>query len=138
MSIGLRKIILACAGAFTLTGAVHASEINITIRTDAYSQPQRIVDYNGDVFVRREYRRSDPWYEDRDPDRFYGRPVPEWRGDRPHRGEYRGIPVVERHEWHRPIFSGPRWGYRDSCRIIIKERVNRWGEVVRVRREVCR
>ncbi len=138
MSIGLRKIILASAGALALTSAVQASEINITIRTDAYSQPQRIADYDGDMFVRREYRRSDRWYEDRDPDRYYGRPVPEWRSDRPHRGGYRGIPVVERHEWHGPIFAGPRWGYRDSCRIIIKERVNRWGEMVQVRRKVCR
>jgi hypothetical protein len=38
----------------------------------------------------------------------------------------------------RPVFAGPRWGSHDDCRIIVKERVNRWGEEVQVRRKICR
>jgi hypothetical protein len=64
--------------------------------------------------------------------------VPDWRDGGPHRGGYHGIPVVERRHWQRPVFAGPHRDYRDTCRIIIKDRVNRWGELVRVRREICR
>jgi hypothetical protein len=46
--------------------------------------------------------------------------------------------VVERHEWHRPVFAGPRWHHQRGCKIIINERVNRWGERVQVRKEICR
>jgi hypothetical protein len=36
------------------------------------------------------------------------------------------------------VFAERGWGHDDSCKIIINERVNRWGERVQVRREVCR
>ena len=133
MSFGLKPITLACLAALALGTAAHATEVKVTIRGDGYGVPQRIADYNGEYLEQRRHRRSEHWHERRDPDRFYGRPVPEWHDGRSHRGTYHGFPVVERH-----VLARPHRSIRAPCKIIITERVNRWGEQIQVRKEVCR
>lgn len=128
MSFGWNKAVLAAVATLTLGGVVQASESSL----------QRIADYHGERFERQDYSRTEYWSEHRGPDRYYGRPVPEWRERRSHWGGYYGVPVAERPRWQRPIFPGQGWGRRASCKIIINERVNRWGERIQVRREVCR
>ena len=135
MSFGWSKFVLGALAALALGGAAQASNVTVTIRTNDADRPQRITEYGGG-FVGHRY--DEHRYDHRDPDRYYGRPVPEWRERRHHHGGYRGIPVVERHEWHRPVFAGPRWHHQRGCKIIINERVNRWGERVQVRKEICR
>lgn len=137
MSFGLRRIALAALATLALGSAAQAAEVNITIRTDDHGTHRRVSDYGEERFAGSPYRRTEHWYEHREPGRYYGRPVPDWREGRPYRGGYASVPVVERHHWQRPVFAGPRWAYQDTCKIIIKERVNRWGELVQVRRKVC-
>ncbi len=137
MSFGLNRVILAVLGVIAVTGATRASEVSITIRTSDNGVSQRIADYNDGSVEYRRYGRHEHRFEYRDPDRFYGRPVPEWREERVYRGGHRHIPVVERPHWQRPVFAGPHRVHRDSCKIIVKDRVNRWGELVRVRQEIC-
>jgi len=137
MSFDWKKVVLGTSAAFAIASAAQASEFSISIRTNDRLH-QRIADYNANLFERRQYSRTEHRYEHRDPDRYYGRPVPEWRERKHHRGEYRNIPVVDRYEWHRPVFAGSRWRHQGGCKIIISERVNRWGETVQVRKEVCR
>ncbi|MBL0407393.1 hypothetical protein JKG68_26090 [Microvirga aerilata] len=138
MSYGWRKVAFAVATALTLCSAAQASEISVTVRTSDYGVPHRVADYGEEQLERRQGRRSDYRYEHRDPHRSYEGSEPAWREGRPHHGGYRSIPVVERHHWQRPIFAGPHRGYRETCKVIIKDRVNRWGEVVQFRREICR
>lgn len=138
MSFGLKAVVLGAVAALTLGGAAQASEVSVMIRTNNHGALQRIADYSGELYERRQHTRSEHWSEHRDPDRYYGRPVPEWKERRSHWNGYDGVPVVERPHWQRPVFVGQDWAHRDSCRIIIKERVNRWGEQVQVRTKVCR
>ncbi len=133
MSFGLKPIALACFAALTFCTAAHATEVNVTIRADGFGAPQRIADYGGEFLEERRHRRNERWHERRDPDRFYGRPVPEWREGRPYRDTYRGIPVEERY-----VLARPHRSFRAPCKIVITERVNRWGEQIQVRKEICR
>ena len=128
MSFGWKRVVLAAVAALTLGSVAQASELSL----------QRIADYSGERFERQDYSRAEHWSERRGPDRYYGRPVPEWRERRSHWGRYYGAPVAERPHWQPPVFAGRGWGQRENCRIIINERVNRWGERVQVRREICR
>jgi hypothetical protein len=127
MSFGWKRVVLAAVATLALGGVAQASELSL----------QRIADY-GEQFAGQGYGQREHWSERRDPDRYYGLPVPEWRERRFHQGRYYGVPVAERPHWQRPVFAGPDWGRRDRCRIIVNERVNRWGEAVQVRRTVCR
>ncbi len=138
MSLGLKQAALAAVAALTFGSAAQASEVNITIRTDTYGTHRRVADQDYQPFKRNQYTRSEGWYEHRDPNRYYGRPVPEWQERRFRHGGYYGVPVAQRPHWQQPVFAGPSWGYPDTCKIIIKERVNRWGETVQVRTKVCR
>ena len=128
MSFGWKRVVLASVATLTLGSVAQASELSL----------KRIADYSGERFESQDYSRSEHWAERRDPDRYYGRPVPELRERRSHWGGYYGAPVAERPHWQRPVFAGQGWGQRENCKIIIKERVSRWGERVQVRREVCR
>ncbi len=65
-------------------------------------------------------RRHGRSWEGRDPGRYYGRPVPEF----PH--------------WTRPVRARPGWGFHDECRVIVKHRLNRWGDLVERRVRICR
>jgi hypothetical protein len=128
MSFGWKRVVLAAVATLTLGSVAQATELSL----------QRIADYSGERFDRQDYSGTEHWSERRDPDRYYGRPVPEWQERRSHWGGYYGAPVAERPHWRRPVFAERGWGQRDSCKIIINERVNRWGERVQVRKEVCR
>jgi hypothetical protein len=128
MSFGWKRVVLAAVATLTLGGVAQASELSL----------QRIADYSSERFEGQGYSRAEHWSERRAPDRYYGQPVPEWRGRRSHWGGYYSVPVAERPYWQRPVFAKPDWGHRDRCKIIINERVNRWGEAVQVRRAVCR
>lgn len=127
MSFSWKRVVLATVTTLTLGGVAQASEASL----------RRIADYGNEQFDGRDFRLSESWSERRDPDRFDRRPSPDWQKQR-HRwsGDY-DDPRRGWSHW-RPVFAGPGWGYRDRCRIIINERVNRWGERVQVRREVCR
>jgi hypothetical protein len=138
MSFGLKAVVLGAVAALTLGSAAQASEASVTIRTNDHGALQRIADYSGELFERRQHTRSEHWSEHRDPGRYSGRSVPERKERRSHWNGYSGVHVVERPHWQRPVFAGSGWGHRDRCRIIIKERVNRWGEQVQVRTKVCR
>jgi hypothetical protein len=128
MGFGWKKVVLAAVATLTLGSVAQASELSL----------QRIADYSGERFERQDYSRTEHWSERRNPDRYYGRPVPEWREQRSQQGGYYGAPVAGQPHWQRPVFAERGWGHRSSCKIIINERVNRWGERVQVRREVCR
>jgi hypothetical protein len=128
MSFGWKRVVLTAVATVTLGSVTQASELSL----------QRIADYSGERVERQDYSRSEHWSEHRDPNRYYGQPVPEWRERRFQQGGYYGAPVAERPHWQRPVFAERDWGHRNSCKIIINERVNRWGETVQVRREVCR
>lgn len=128
MSFGWKRVVLATVATLMLGSVAEASELSL----------KRIADYSGERFEAQEYSRSDHWSERRNPDHYYGRPVPEWRERRSHWGGYYGVPVAERPHWQRPVLAGRGWGRRDDCKIIINERVNRWGERVQVRKEICR
>jgi hypothetical protein len=88
MSFGWSKFVLGALAALALGGAAQASNVTVTIRTNDADRPQRITEYGGG-FVGHRY--DEHRYDYRDPDRYYGRPVPEWRERRHHHGGYRGI-----------------------------------------------
>jgi hypothetical protein len=138
MRFGLKKAMFAVVAAAALGTAAQASEVSVTTRANDNGVHHRIADYTDGPFERRQYRQSEYRYEHRDPDRYYGRPVPEWRERRSYQGGYRSIPVVERPHWQWPVLASPGRGYHDGCRTTVKERVNRWGDLVEVRRKVCR
>src|SRR3712207_6030360 len=96
MSLGWKRVALATVATLTLGGVAQASELTL----------KRIADYSGERFERLDYSRADHWSERRDPDRYYGRPVPEGRERRPHSGRFHGAPVAERPHWQRPVFAG--------------------------------
>lgn len=110
MKFGLKAAVFGAVAALGCAGAAQASEVSVAVDTTNDGLHRDIADYARGSFERHGYRRGEDGYEHRGPDRYDGRPV----------------------------FAGPGWGYRRPCRLIIKERVNRWGEEVQVRRKVCR
>ncbi len=133
MGFGLKPIAFACLAALAFGTAAYATEVDVTIRADSYGMPQRIADYSGEFLGERQHSRREHWHERRGSDRFHERPAPEWREGRPHWHTYRGMPMRDRH-----VLAGPYRSFRAPCRIVVTERVNRWGEEIQVRREVCR
>src|SRR3712207_5350680 len=97
MSFGLKRIALAAVATLALGSAAQAAEVNITIRTDDQGTHRRVADYGEKRFAGSPYRRTEHWYEHREPRRYYGRPVPDWPAGRPYRSGYTSVPVVERH-----------------------------------------
>ncbi|KLK93159.1 hypothetical protein AA309_10195 [Microvirga vignae] len=110
MKFGLKAVVFGAVATLGCGGAAQASELSFTVSSNRYGLHQDVADVGGESLERHDYRRPEHRYEHRGPHRFYGRPV----------------------------LAGPGWGPRDTCRIIIKERVNRWAEEVQVRRTVCR
>ncbi len=118
------KIALGAVAAFVVSSAVQAADVRVTVSTDrdAYRQAGYYqVDASG-----YEDRRYGPEYRDqgsRDPDRYYGRPVPDrdnWERDR----------------WSRSVVERPHWR-GDDCRLIIKKREDAWGNVTVTRIKRC-
>jgi hypothetical protein len=127
MNIIWKRGVVAAVATLALGSVARSSEPSL----------QHIADYR-EQFAGQDHGQREHWSEHRASDRYYWRPVPEWRERRSHWGGYYSAPVAERPSWQRPVFAGRGWGHRESCRIIINDRVNRWGERVQVRREVCR
>jgi hypothetical protein len=126
MRRGLKSVALAGLAALGLGSAAQASELSITISGGGFGVHRPVADYDSDErFGGRRHREHDR-FEHREPDRFYGRPVPEWR-DRPSRWDRpHGVRVVQRHGW------------AEDCRIVVRDRFNRWGERVQIRKQICR
>lgn len=114
---GLRQVVIGVtAGIALITGAQAAdyredtfSEAETRYRAEA---PEPLPDYRaGGDWIHRGPR----YVEER---RFVGRPVPEWG--------YAGRPVAMR-----------PWRHGEECRLIVKRRINPWGEMVVRRIRIC-
>jgi hypothetical protein len=116
----LTKLATGALAAVALAGHALAQDISISIRTP--DRGYELVGFYDDCRDRRYIRAPDR--DEECAGRYYGRPVP----DRPH---------WDRHPWHRPISGRPHWRDDEDCRIIIKRRVNAWGDVVVRRIKVC-
>jgi hypothetical protein len=133
MKSDLRKIALFLVALTTTAGAAQASELNVTVRTNEYGSHQPVADYDLDeVDESMDNREGALSHERRRPDRYYGRPVPNWHDKQAYRHGSR----TEPQEWGPRVVAGPHWG--GGCRVFVKERVNRWGDLVEVRTKVCR
>ena len=116
----LTKLAIGTLAAVALAGPALAQDVSISIRTQDHAyQP---VGFYDDCRDRRYIRAPDR--DDECGDRYYGRPVRE----RPH---------WDRHPWHRPVGGRPHWRDDEDCRIIVKRRVNAWGDLVERRIKVC-
>lgn len=111
------KIALGAVAALALAGSAQAADVDVSVRVGEVGSYHRSADFDrGD---RDDFRRPDRMERHdrverrehfREPDRFYGRPV----------------------------FAGRGWGRHDEeCRVIIKRRVNPWGDVIVRRTRVC-
>jgi hypothetical protein len=105
----LMKAVVGATTALMLGGAVQASEVNISISSDRGSY--RSVGYYGDDYGygERRYIRAPSDYGYHHGDRYYGRPVA----------------------------ARPHWYGHDDCRLIIKKRVDPWGNMVVTRIKRC-
>ena len=110
--------------AVALGGAAQASEVQIVIRAGEAGWQRPVADYGfenaGPRVEEHRYGGRRSYHEDR----LYERPV------------------VERHRWShpvlaRPVFARPGWHDGEECRIIVKRRVNHWGELVVRRIKIC-
>ena len=109
--------------AMALGGAAQASEVHITVRAGEAGWQRPAADY--------VFENDDSRFEEH----RYGRR--RFGGDR-----YYERPLVERQRWAapvvaRPVFGRPGWHEPEPCRIIVKRRVNPWGEVVVRRITIC-
>ncbi len=117
----LTKLAIGTLAAVALVGPALAQDVSISIRTE--NRAYQPVGFYDDCRDRRYIRAPDR--DDECGDRYYGRPVRE----RPH---------WDRHPWHRPVGGRPHWRDDEECRIIIKRRVNAWGDLVERRIKVCK
>jgi hypothetical protein len=115
MKIRSTLALLGTLAALAAGGAAQASDIQVTVRIADRGWSGPAADVEGEDFRPREFWRHEP------------------RAYRRHGFEDRRI--VERPHWARPIFARP-WEEED-CRIVIKRRVDPWGDVVVRRFRVC-
>jgi hypothetical protein len=122
--------VAVAVAALMISGAAQAGDLSFSV-TSAYGayrqvQYERVGSrfHDDDGFGERRYVREHRDYGYRDPDRYYGRPV----RDRDH---------WDRHRWHRPIADRPHWRDGEDCTVIIKKRVNEWGDRVVTRIKRC-
>lgn len=119
---GLRQVLIGVAASVALVSGTQAADYGEDASTEIESRyrveaPEPLPDHGP------RYRTGAGWIE-RAPQyveerRFVGRPVPEWG--------YSGRPVATR-----------PWGrHGEDCRLIVKRRVNPWGEVVVRRVRIC-
>ena len=120
MHCTLKNLALGTLTALAFASPALTQDVSISIRTqDRAYQP---VGFYDDCRDRRYIRAPD--HDDECGDRYYGRPVRE----RPH---------WDQHPWHHPVGGRPHWRDDEDCRIIIKRRVNAWGDLVERRIKVC-
>ena len=96
----------------SVSASVQAADYDV-----GWEQPQyqEHFGYDGRHGYRDEFRRGP--FVDR---QYHHRAHPEWRG-----------------AWGRPVAARPWWRQADNWQLIIKRRVNPWGEVTTGRIEVC-
>jgi hypothetical protein len=115
---GLRQALIGVAASVALITGAQAADY----REDAYGETETRYRAEAPVPLPHYHAegdwsyRSPRYVEER---RFVGRPVPEWG--------YAGQPVAMR----------PWWRHGEDCRLIVKRRVNSWGEVVIRRVRIC-
>jgi hypothetical protein len=112
MSFGWKTSVLAGIGALTLGTAAQAADLDLPNGESWYGQEQS-TEYESVYEAPIQPRHH--WQERH----FYGRPVAEAR------------------PWERPAFARPAWSRADGCRVIVKERINPWGERVIRRIRIC-
>ena len=126
--MNVRSVLAAVASlaGLALGGAAQASELHLSIRMSDQGWTRPVADYG--LHEEDRYGREGRRYRERrfhvleqepSPTRFYGRPV------------------VERHRWHAPVFAAPHWDDREEVRIIVRRRVDPWGDVVIRRKKIC-
>ena len=124
MRIGLMGAGLGFAAAMALGSAAQAADVQVSVRVGEPGWHRPVADYDvgeEDRFApeANEYRA----YPGAGPDRYER-------------------PFAERHRWHppvyaRPVLGRPGWEAPEECRLIIKRRVNPWGELVVRRIKIC-
>jgi hypothetical protein len=126
MTSTIAKTALGAFAALALGSAARAADVDINVRAEEYGSYHRLVgddDRDGDDDGWRRHGGFEERGERglaRERGRFYGRPVPDW-------------PMMGR-----PVYARPGWGrHEDDCRLIVKRRVNRWGDLVIRRIRVC-
>src|SRR5690349_15163318 len=107
--IGLPLIVGLSLG--SVSASAQAADYDVGSEQPQY---QERYGYEGRHGYRDEFRQGP--FVDRS---YHHRAYPEWRG-----------------AWGRPV-ARPWWRHADDCRLIIKRRVNPWGEVTTRRIEVC-
>jgi hypothetical protein len=112
MGFGWRMAAAAAATALMLGSAAQAADLDVVPESDQYGYQEPSGEYGSIEEAPVEPRRR--WRE--------------WR--------FHDRPVAEGRVWSRPALARPAWSYGGECRVIIKERVNPWGE--RVVREIRR
>lgn len=120
MHRSVTTLALGAAAALAFAAAAQAADITISIAVER--DAHRWVAYDGDDDGERRSIQAPGRSGYHDDHRYYGRPVPE----RPH---------WDRPHWQRPVAARPHWD--DDCRLIIKKRVNPWGEVTVTRIRRC-
>jgi hypothetical protein len=113
----LRNAAMAAVAAMALGGAAQASEITISIRTADHGAARQIVDYDDHADNRFERHRQ--W-----DDESFHRGVPQ---------RFDGPPT----HWRRAFFASTDWRDGDDCRVIVKRRLSRWGELVVRKLTLC-
>ena len=109
---------LAVAGTFAALafgGAAQAADLEWSVRVGDRGWNRPAADFEDEAFSPREVWRHEP------------------RGPRYPGFEDRRL--VERPYWARPVFARPGWD--EDCRIVIKRRVDPWGDVEVRRFRVC-
>lgn len=125
----LKTLALSALAVLALGGAAQAADVTVTVRGDSYV---RVSDHRGFEggygrgFEERRYGHGRGY----DDDGF--RSFPERRWNR----------VVEtRGGWDHGRGDHGRWGHggfgRGDCRVIIRRRVNPWGDVVVKKTRIC-
>jgi len=107
--------------AATLAGAAQAADVRVSVRAGGTDWQRPVADY-----------------EVGDEERF----APDHRGGGYRPETYDERSPLQRHHWSRPVFARPvfgrpGWDSAEECRIIIKRRVNPWGDVVVRRIKIC-
>jgi hypothetical protein len=113
-------VALCSVATLALASAAQAADLDDPISPDNYRVHEGTFDYGQEApFTQRREWRSERYYGGNSLGYCYGWPGPE----HPH--------------WNRPVFARRGWSYGNECRVIVKERVNRWGERVIRQMRVC-
>jgi hypothetical protein len=118
----LKRIGAAIVLGVSLTAAAQAADYDDAWHAASGREYRSAHSFEAPEILRDRRHREDYRRDFMGEGRFYGRPVPDWR-----------------RRWNRPV-AFRAWGRHDEedCRLIIKRRVNPWGEVSIRNVEVCR